>query len=351
MNVSCSGSSTKVRDEEVREFVDRSLTQFVCERGQIAHFQRIESEYQSSCAVEDLDVSFADGFRMELVFKNLSPTGLLEDAQRVRPLFLYDPRREIHVYRDVLWKLEPMPAAYLGSLIDTEQHRYWLLIEKVAGEELYKVGDLSIWCQVARWLAGMHGLLEFVPERQELRSVLSQYDAEFYDIWITRAEQFSLKSNATQNFDHERIRWLADRYRRIIPVLCGLPSMLIHGEFYASNVLIEETWPKIRICPIDWETAALGPALMDLAALVSGDWTDAEREMLTRSYFDALVEPEAVLGRHEFDHALRCCRLHLAVRWLGWAENWNPPADHRRDWLAEAVQLAEGIDQCVPSLT
>jgi thiamine kinase-like enzyme len=243
-----------------------------------------------------------------------------------------------------------MSAAYLGSLVDTEQHRYWLLIEKVSGEELYKVGDLSIWCQVASWLAKMHNALEELQEGQLLRSVLLHYDEEFYSIWIDRAELFLLESNSDRELDGERVRWLADQYRRLIPVLCSLPPTLIHGEFYASNVLVDCALSDVRICPIDWETAALGPALMDLAALVGGDWTDAERDMLTKSYFESLEEPEAVLGGHEFDHALRCCRLHFAVRWLGWAEDWNPPASHRRDWLAEAVQLAEEIVH-VPSLT
>jgi hypothetical protein len=31
------------------------------------------------------------------------------------------------------------------------------------------------------------------------------------------------------------------------------------------------------------------------------------------------------------------------VRLLGWAAGWTPPADHRRDWLAEALSVGEEL--------
>lgn len=38
------------------------------------------------------------------------------------------------------------------------------------------------------------------------------------------------------------------------------------------------------------------------------------------------------------------CRLHLALRSLGWSPAWSPPPEHARDWLAEALELAERLD-------
>ena len=38
------------------------------------------------------------------------------------------------------------------------------------------------------------------------------------------------------------------------------------------------------------------------------------------------------------------CRLHLAVRWVGWAPSWSPPREHRHDWLREALSLAEEVE-------
>jgi len=43
---------------------------------------------------------------------------------------------------------------------------------------------------------------------------------------------------------------------------------------------------------------------------------------------------------YRFALALESARFQLAVRWLGWSATWAPPAEHRRDWLAEARRAA-----------
>jgi hypothetical protein len=39
--------------------------------------------------------------------------------------------------------------------------------------------------------------------------------------------------------------------------------------------------------------------------------------------------------------ALDDCRLHLAIRWLGWAPDWSPPAENAHNWPGEAIALSE----------
>jgi thiamine kinase-like enzyme len=121
----------------------------------------------------------------------------------------------------------------------------------------------------------------------------------------------------------------------VVERLIALPVTFIHGEFYASNVLVESNG-RTRICPIDWEMAGIGPSLIDLAALASGKWTDERRTELAAAYLDAA--PSA-----EFLADLDCCLLHLAVQWLGWSADWQPPAEHAHDWAGEAVRLAEKL--------
>ncbi|HEY2052502.1 MAG TPA: hypothetical protein VGH14_01050, partial [Solirubrobacterales bacterium] len=42
---------------------------------------------------------------------------------------------------------------------------------------------------------------------------------------------------------------------------------------------------------------------------------------------------------------LDLARLQVAVQWLGWAPpDWEPPPGQRRDWTAEAVEIAEGLE-------
>jgi thiamine kinase-like enzyme len=88
------------------------------------------------------------------------------------------------------------------------------------------------------------------------------------------------------------------------------------------------------VAPVDWEVAAVGPGLTDLAALVGG-WSDQGREAIAAAYASVADASLASL-----DYA----RLQLALKWLGWAPpSWTPPEGQRHDWLVEALELAERL--------
>jgi len=124
--------------------------------------------------------------------------------------------------------------------------------------------------------------------------------------------------------------------------LAALPATLLHGEFYPSNIMVREAGGRSLICPLDWELAALGPGLVDLAALTAGAWTEAQREQLALCYHEALPRSQRPLPR-ELLVSLDYCRLHLAVQWLGWAVSWSPPREHRHDWGLEVAALTEKL--------
>jgi hypothetical protein len=118
----------------------------------------------------------------------------------------------------------------------------------------------------------------------------------------------------------------------------------VHGEFYASNVLVAQDGERTRVCPVDWEMTGVGPALLDLAALTAGEWSEEERAAIVRAYRDELPPGCAwALTGDAFAPALDCCRLHLAMQLVGWASDWTPPAAHAHDWLAEALATAERL--------
>jgi aminoglycoside phosphotransferase (APT) family kinase protein len=142
--------------------------------------------------------------------------------------------------------------------------RYWLFIEKVLGTELWQIGDLEVWRGVARWLAGMHETLAGSTDERHL----IRYDAAFYTRWARRA--------AAACPDLEP---LMRRYQEVVERLLALPVTVIHGEFYPSNVLVAGQ----RVCPVDWEMTAVGPGLIDLAALTTG-WGDEERVAIASAY-------------------------------------------------------------------
>jgi aminoglycoside phosphotransferase (APT) family kinase protein len=311
----------------------------------IARLERHPAVYGTSFAIEELVVHFDDATTLELIFKDLSQQALLETARRVKPAFLYNPLRESETYRAILAHARLGTATCYGAVVDQRAGRYWLFLERVRGLELYQVGEFTVWQQVARWLAVMHA--RFAGETDPLLQVapLLSYDDDFYRLWLRRARAFLDRAELSKSADARRgIEWLAKRYDRVVEHLIALPVTLIHGEFYASNVLVHRTAEKLRVCPIDWEMAAVGPGLIDLAALTAGRWTADEKAALALAYHAALPPHENWPPAPDvFLTALDYCRLHLAVQWLGWSLEWSPPPEHAQDWLGEALSLAEKL--------
>ena len=328
---------------ELRGALEEALREHEGAHVTVAALERRPCEYRTSFALEMLDVTLSDGRVLHAMFKDLSRACLSEGAQRAKPEFLHDPLREIEVYRDLLDGAGLGTPEYFGSSVDPGRDRYWLFIENVAGPVLWQVGEFEVYEETARRLAGMHATLAAAapaPPRSLLR-----YDADLYRTWIRRAREFAERA-ATPWDDATRaaVIDLAGRYEPVIAQLASLPVTVVHGEFYPSNVIVGQRAGGVRIAPIDWEIAAVGPGLLDLAALTIGKWTPAQREALARAYREgAEAGPGGDALPRDFDAALDFCRLHLAVQWLGWDPDWEPPADHRHDWLAEALGSARRL--------
>jgi aminoglycoside phosphotransferase (APT) family kinase protein len=332
---------------ELREALGRLLAENGVSGLPIVALERRDSAYRSSFPLEEIRVSLSDGAALEIIFKDLNRRSLSEVVRHAKPEFVYDPLREIETYRRFLAQERLGTAYFYGAVVAEQIGRYWLFVEKVAGDELWKIGEFATWEGVARWLAGMHRKFAARNGPTASRSAhWLKYDADFYRLWMRRAQEVIARSATPRpaNARHSFAR-LAANYERVVERLAALPTTLIHGEFYASNVLIGRDGAGLRVCPIDWEMAAAGPGLIDLAALVSGRWTDAERIALARAYHAAITEggDPAPPPEEQFLKAIDDCRLHLAVQWLGWSDDWTPPPEHAQDWLGEALQLAEKV--------
>jgi hypothetical protein len=277
----------------LRETLERILG------ARVVRLERRPYAYETSHPLEELDLELEDGRALRLLRKDLGT------PPAKRPLFLHDSAREIEAYRRVLEPAELGTAKFYGAA--DEQ----LYIEKVEGKELWQFGELAVWQRVARWLAEMHAALSDQADQLHLL----RYDRDFYRLWLSRAETIS-----------GDLGLVAQIYNDVVERLLALPQALIHGDFYPSNVLVADA----RICPVDWELAAVGPPLVDLAALTTG-WPEEDQKAIVGAYGDVSSE------------ALDCCRLHLAVRWLGWSVDWTPPPEHAKDWRREAHAVAERL--------
>jgi aminoglycoside phosphotransferase (APT) family kinase protein len=298
--------------------------------------------YASSFAIEEANVRFDDGSVVELVCKNTSRAAMLPEARRIKPKFLYHPLREIATYDRILAPFVAGAPRFYGSDVDERRGRYWLFIERVRGVPLTEVGDFGVWRQVSSWLASMHrrfagdpglsGAVTAVP--------LVLYHRAHSRVWIDRAQR-NLDVESAQPWPRRlRFASLMALYESVLDEISALPVGFVHGEFFASNVLVETASGQVRVRPVDWEVAGMGPMLMDLAALTAGRWTETERAELASSYRS---ESGMALSHGDFTRALDCCRLQLAVQRLGWATQWTPPATHQQDWLGEALAAADRL--------
>ena len=55
-----------------------------------------------------------------------------------------------------------------------------------------------------------------------------------------------------------------------MPVLTRESDTLVHGSYRPQNVLVAQACDPPRICPTDWELAALGRSTYDLAFICDG---------------------------------------------------------------------------------
>lgn len=305
----------------------------------VASITRRPSEYRTSHVLEEIDIALENGEVLELVAKNVARGALTEVALQAKPAFLGNQMREIETYRRILNSTDMTSPQCYGASVDESSDHFWLFVERVAGVELYQIGELEIWQEVARWLASFHNRFDSEEAKATARiaAPLIEYDRDFFRTWRDRAMEYS---SAWPADARHKFCWIAERYEAVIERLTSLPSTVIHGEFYASNILIERKSTGVRVAPVDWELAAIGPGLIDLAALTAGSWSNADRISFAAAYHRARTRNGSL---DDLLTDLAFCRLHLAVQWLGWSPQWTPPREHAHDWLGEAVRLTEEL--------
>jgi Ser/Thr protein kinase RdoA (MazF antagonist) len=293
---------------------------------------RRPSEYRTSFPIEELEVELPGEGRSKIVCKQLDRDELDATARLAKPLFLHDPRREPAVYERLLPRGPAGPPRFFGATLEPGHSA--LFIEWIDGRNLFQVGERELWEEAALWLGFFHAAFAGAPREVLGDCPLIGRDADFHRLWLDRARRFDSASRVGTG---AALDWLAARHDQVAEALSAMEETLLHGEFYPSNVLIAAGTTSPRVAAVDWELAGPGPGALDLAALVCG-WPEADREAMRRAYSRGRGRD---LSRRELDLG----RLQVAIQWLGWAPTeWEPPPDQRRDWAAEAVEIAEELE-------
>jgi Ser/Thr protein kinase RdoA (MazF antagonist) len=135
-----------------------------------------------------------------------------------------------------------------------------------------------------------------------------------------------------------------DGVRRCFERAGEVPSIRLHGDCHAGNVLWSDAGPHF----VDFDDARMGPAIQDLWMLLSGDRADMQRQLraIVAGYEDF----------HDFDdrqlwliEALRTLRLIHYSAWI--ARRWDDPAfpaafpwfNTQRYWQDRILELREQV--------
>src|SRR5215218_5306112 len=104
-------------DAALRAALEHSFGHRVGGAAEITEVRRRPCSFHSSYRLEELEIALSDGTCIDAIWKDLSPGTRLKEARRIKPRFLYEPRREISVYQHVLTRLGMGTAACHGALI------------------------------------------------------------------------------------------------------------------------------------------------------------------------------------------------------------------------------------------
>jgi hypothetical protein len=261
----------------------------------------------STHPIDRLRVTLDSGEQLPVVFKRLRA----EDDPKGH-------RREVLVYRRLLTgRRFGAPLAY-ASVYDEARGSYWLFLEDV-GEGSVGTGDLEDWAAAVRRLAEMHGT--YLGREGELRALgcLGEHGADYYHGLANKARCHLRLAGAHRAL--ARFDGLMARYGDVVDHLVRQPRTLVHGDVYPDNFLLQ---PGGEVRVIDWESAAVGLAALDLARLLDGWGTD--RPALVEAYREELVKHAKMpFDRDAFDGALWYCETLTTLIHLGWEE------EHCRD--------------------
>ncbi len=286
--------------------LEEGLSLLLQERGfdasRITISSRESNVYQSTSPCEIVTCRLTDGKILKLLCKY--STARDDDSFGHRRGIAY----EGEVYRRILMSSQLTIPVYYGTYMEEMDGRTWLVTEYLHdGCRISNSTEHDALSLAAEWIGKLHAAQE-VHDRGDEKAFLSVYNADYYSGWLDRAAQNT--KHLQKNFPW--LGALVSRFEECITVLTHLSQTVIHGEYYPSNILIRNR----SVYPVDWESAAIGPGEIDLAAVTEG-WPEDITQECKRIY-RSIRWPGAM--DQDFDRHVDAASIYLCLRWLGDAD-------------------------------
>jgi hypothetical protein len=321
----------KRSDEDVlRECLEPVLAKrFPAEPFAIADIERKRSQYSSFYASDIVTVRLESGEQLKVFLKDFGTFHHPKDSMKERR------EREVVVYRDLLNGAGLDTAEYYGSVWDEAEGRFWLLLEFVEGLPVRHL-DFEAWLPPVAWLGRMYGYFTAHPELWRDCDVLVRHDALFFE---STAEQ-ALRSVTDFVPDlGRRLDPIVRRYDKAVGVMTSQPQTLVHGTYRPAQIITDDPRHPKRVCPVDWEKAAVGASLYDLTFIVDGFDPPRLRQLFEAYRSEAQRCGVRIGDDAEMRFVVDCFRLHRVMNWLAvsLARRYEAKVIHKLIGMAEEI--------------
>jgi hypothetical protein len=293
-------------DAALRGCLERIVAERCGAGAAIARIRRARFPYIGSYDCDTLSVELDDGNRLAIFLKDFGHSRLSKDDRELRR------DRELRVYRDLLAEADLGTPGYYGSIWDESRGRFWLLLELVDGVVVKEV-DAESGVPAGAWLARLQGHFLRRAERLEKCDFLIRHDAAFF-----RAKAAAARRDVAELSPPSapRLAAMLERYDRAVEVMASQPLSLVHGGYIPWHILVCANGDAVRVCAIDWELAARGATLYDLAFFTDGVEPRVRQQICNAYRLAAMDHGVPLADELEMQHVMDCFRLHRILDWL-----------------------------------
>jgi len=282
--------------------LEEALNEIFAHEGPVTISHRGKNDYTSTHPSEIIRCRLAGGMEREVFLKyEIESHSKIDDHRN-------NLKYESNVYRQVLSPVGMSTPKYYGSYFFEETHLIMLAIEYF--NDLVKFSkskdEPNIIVKAGRWLG------EFQNRSQKIirdggAAFMRRYDEEYFMKW----PQITLDRIIDLNLEKE-YAWLfelVDQYNFHIKALTEAEPVVIHGEFYPTNV----RYARRTLYPLDWQTAALSPGEIDIASLTHF-WPDKKMlELTLKEYWTVRQLNEPV---RKFKKRVLLATMYLNFLWI-----------------------------------
>src|SRR6266568_3297017 len=159
---------------------------------------------------------------------------------------------------------------------------------------------------------------------------------------VTAARE--LPAPASTSYALRRLAAAVDACWAMIEGFCAGRPTLVHGSYRPKNILVDTSPTPLRICPVDWELAAVGPQLHDLACMAN----EVDHRPTIERFCEAYAEGADAFGLEvtcsdELLAELDRLRLHRVLRSLARSAEWAYPDSAVTILVDKAETIRRGL--------